>query len=99
MKTTIEKIRRHNAWRRGSEEIEMLSPKELGIALDALCDGYEELESENEEHSQKAIYWFVAFKELQGEVEHCLSENRHLADGEQCTLLGLRRAHEKVRSL
>lgn len=37
----IKFVRRLNEWRRGSEEIDQPDPREIGIALDILCDGLE----------------------------------------------------------
>jgi hypothetical protein len=37
----IKFVRRLNEWRRGSEEIEQPDPREIGIALDVVCEGLE----------------------------------------------------------
>lgn len=34
-------LRRHNAWRRGSDEYDMPSPIEIGVAMDRVCDELE----------------------------------------------------------
>ena len=34
-------LKDHNIWRRGSEDVEMTNPKELGIAIDTVVNNYE----------------------------------------------------------
>lgn len=53
-----------------------------------------ELEAERE----KALDWFIAYQELKGAVAETLEENRHLADGDQCTLKKLKDAYAKAKS-
>ena len=53
-----------------------------------------ELEAEHE----KALDWFIAYQELKGAVAETLEENRHLADGDQCTLKKLKDAYAKAKS-
>jgi len=54
----------------------------------------DELKSEHE----KTIDWFISYQELKWAVGQTLEENRHLADGDQCTLKLLRDAYVKVKS-
>ena len=42
-------VRRYNAWRRCDEDSEQPHPREIGIALDSLCDHAERLERELEQ--------------------------------------------------
>jgi hypothetical protein len=48
---TIAIVRRHNAWRRGDSS-EMLPPRLIGEALDALCDHVARLERELDQERQ-----------------------------------------------
>ncbi len=52
-----------------------------------------ELEAERE----KALDWFIAYQELKTAVADTLEENRHLADGDQCTLKKLKDAYAKAK--
>lgn len=60
---TIAIVRRHNAWRRGDSS-EMLPPRLIGQALDALCDHAERLQKELVEAHEKAISMFIELHEL-----------------------------------
>lgn len=51
-----------------------------------------QLESEHE----TAISLFIEFHELKNAVAETLEENRHLADGDQCTLKKLKDAYAKA---
>lgn len=51
-----------------------------------------QLESEHE----TAITLFIEFHELKNAVAETLEENRHLADGDQCTLKKLKDAYAKA---
>lgn len=53
-----------------------------------------QLDSEHE----NAIDWFIAYQELKTAVADTLEENRHLADGDQCTLKKLKDAYAKANS-
>jgi hypothetical protein len=53
-----------------------------------------ELESQQE----RLIDWFIVAQELKTVVADCLEENKHLTDGDQCTLKGLRDGYEKACS-
>jgi predicted nuclease with TOPRIM domain len=39
-------VRRYNAWRRNEDDLEMPRPKDIGHAIDALCDHAERLDAE-----------------------------------------------------
>ena len=54
----------------------------------------EELEAERE----KALEWFIEFHALKNAVDETLEENRHLADGDNCTLKKLKDAYAKAKS-
>lgn len=45
-------VRRYNAWRRGDDDSEMPHPRDIGQALDELCDYAERLERELEQERQ-----------------------------------------------
>ena len=45
-------VRRYNAWRRNDDESEMPHPKDIGQALEALCDHAERLDRELEQERQ-----------------------------------------------
>ena len=65
-------IRRYNRWRRGDESIKQPSPRDIGMALDLLCDAAEE----GEEHRKD--YECLA-RELNGhDATECLENLRQL---------------------
>ena len=45
-KETVAFLRRYNAWRRCDQDSEQPHPREIGIALDALCNHAERLDRE-----------------------------------------------------
>lgn len=53
-----------------------------------------ELASEQE----KALEWFIEFHALKNAVDETLEENRHLADGDNCTLKKLKDAYAKAKN-
>jgi hypothetical protein len=53
-----------------------------------------ELASEQE----KALDWFIEFHALKNAVDETLEENRHLADGDNCTLKKLKDAYAKAKN-
>ena len=53
-----------------------------------------ELEAERE----KALEWFIEFHALKNAVDETLEENRHLADGDNCTLKKLKDAYAKAKN-
>lgn len=53
-----------------------------------------ELASEQE----KALEWFSEFHVLKNAVDETLEENRHLADGDNCTLKKLKDAYAKAKN-
>ena len=44
MKTIVYKLRKFNEWRRGDIDEMPMTPKEIGLAIDAVCDRVEFLE-------------------------------------------------------
>lgn len=52
MTETIAFVRRYNAWRRGYDDSEMPHPKDIGHAIDALCDHAERMERDLEQERQ-----------------------------------------------
>ncbi len=56
------------------------------------------LRVELESQQERSIDWFCVAQELKTAVADCLEENRHLADGDDCTLRKLRDAYEKAQS-
>jgi hypothetical protein len=55
--------------------------------------------AELEDEREKSLDWFIAFQELKGAVAETLAENRHLADGDQCTLKKLKDAYAKAKEV
>ena len=53
------------------------------LAINALCDAYEEIEKQRDE--------------LLAACEKTISENGHLADGDVCTLIDFKRAIARVK--
>lgn len=54
--------------------------------------------AEREAENQKAIDWFIMYQELKTAVADTLEENRHLADGDDCTLKRLKDAYAKAKA-
>jgi hypothetical protein len=52
--------------------------------------------AEVEALQQTALDWFLAFQGLKTAVADTLEENRHLADGDNCTLKKLKDAYRKA---
>jgi len=63
-----------------------------------LRDEVNTLRTELESEQEKALVWFIAYQELKTAVADTLMENRHLADGSQCTLKKLKDAYAKAKS-
>lgn len=77
---TLLALANYNSWRRGDETLEMPDPSEIGSTIDDavnLLREYDYLERENQT--------------LKTGIAKCLSENAHLADGDDCTLITLKR--------
>jgi hypothetical protein len=64
----ISRLRLYNEWRRGSDDIKMPNPKEIGSDIDDACDMLEAMSDA---------------------IDRTLSDNAHLADGDNCTLIDL----------
>lgn len=56
------------------------------------------LRKEFASEQEKAIGWFIEFHALKNAVDETLEENRHLADGDNCTLKKLKDAYAKAKN-
>ena len=79
---TIAFVRRYNAWRRNEHDSEMPHPKDIGQALDALCDHAErmaqeiavwkhdvkQLEAELQTFDETAISWWCEYQDLKAKA-------------------------------
>lgn len=77
----------YNSWRRGDETIEMPSPAEIGATIDDavnLLRKYDNLKARAERAEAEV-------ERLRAGIGECLRANAHLADGWDCTLIGLKR--------
>ena len=54
---TIAFVRRYNAWRRNDNDSYMPHPKDIGQALDALCDHAERLQRERNDARAEVALW------------------------------------------
>jgi hypothetical protein len=75
-------VRRYNAWRRNDNDSYMPHPKDIGQALDALCDHAERLErelavwkhgtmlleAELEKFDETAISWWCEYQDLKAKA-------------------------------
>lgn len=55
------------------------------------------LREEVKKAHQAAIDWFILYQEMKDAVVATISENGHLADGDQCTLKKLKDAYVKLK--
>jgi hypothetical protein len=63
-----------------------------------LRDEVNTLRAELKSEQEKALEWFIEFHALKNAVDETLEENRHLADGDNCTLKKLKDAYAKAKS-
>ncbi len=85
MTTTVEILRQYNRWRRGDDTMPQPDPEQIGKAIDSACDEIERLKDNVALLRTQRDY-------LMSSVRRTLEENGHLADGDNCTLLVLKRA-------
>ena len=88
-------LRAHNVWRRftpddpfappSPDDPQMVAPNELGIAIDVACRALAEIDAIKRSAASE-------IEMLRDAIRLTLEENMHLADGEDCTLIYLKRA-------
>jgi len=89
----IETLRLYNIWRSGTDEsVPMIAPAVIGEAIDATIAEVERLRSllsGDDDISQSLI---DENERLRDAIRQTLDENEHLADGDVCTLIVIKRA-------
>jgi hypothetical protein len=92
MSDHLETLRQYNAWRRGDPTLLMIAPEKIGVAIDATIAEVERLLAQlggKDDISQSLI---DENERLRAAIRQTLDENGHLADGDVCTLIVLKRA-------
>jgi len=79
-----------------SKKLEDMTREET--AMGRMRDEIDLLRKELAAEQDKALGWFIEFHALKNAVDETLEENRHLADGDNCTLKKLKDAYAKAKN-